>query len=60
MDVYMSTNLHQNVVGRIEAQDGLEVDTQATLFVDLRKVHFFEPGATGLNLSASEPTHALA
>ncbi len=60
MDVYMSTNLHQNVVGRVEAQDGLEIDTQATLYVDLRKVHFFEPGMTGSNLSATEFTHALA
>jgi multiple sugar transport system ATP-binding protein len=60
MDVYMSTNLNSNVVARVEAQDGLEVDTQATLFVDLRKVHFFEPGATGSNLSATEITHALS
>jgi multiple sugar transport system ATP-binding protein len=61
MDVYMSTNLHPNVVGRVEAQGGLEIDTQTTVYVDLRKVHFFEPGATGSNLCpANEPTHALA
>jgi multiple sugar transport system ATP-binding protein len=61
MDVYMSTSLHQNLVGRVEAQGGLEIDAQTTVYVDLRKVHFFEPGATGSNLSpATEPTHALA
>jgi multiple sugar transport system ATP-binding protein len=61
MDVYMSTTLHQNLVGRVEAQGGLEIDAQTTVFVDLRKVHLFEPGATGSNLSpAIEPTHALA
>jgi multiple sugar transport system ATP-binding protein len=59
MDVYMSSNLHQNIVGRVEAQDGLEIDTQATMHVDLRRVHFFEPGNAGTNLTASEQTHAL-
>ncbi len=61
MDVYVSTNLNDGIVGRVEAQPGLEVDTQATLHVDLRRAHFFEPGETGMNLSkASEPAHALA
>jgi multiple sugar transport system ATP-binding protein len=68
MDVFMSTKLHDHVVGRIEAQAGLVMDTQATVFVDLRKVHFFEPGETGMNLSvsaegktsANESSHALA
>ena len=31
------------------------------VYVDLKKVHFFEPGATGMNLSnAQEPAHAAA
>jgi len=61
MDVYMSTSLHDHVVGRVEAQTGLQMNTQATVYVDLRKVHFFEPGVTGMNLSlTTEPTHALA
>src|SRR5204863_10166310 len=51
MDIYMDTRLHQHVVGRVEATPGLEMNTQATVYVDLRKVHFFEPGATGMNLS---------
>jgi hypothetical protein len=57
----MSTNLHDHVVGRVEGQSDLVVYTQATLYVDLRKVHFFEPGTAGTNLSnTSEPAHALA
>jgi multiple sugar transport system ATP-binding protein len=74
MDVYMSTSLHDHVVGRVEAQPGLATDTQVTMYADLRKVHFFEPGETGMNLSLngtagggsapagrkSEPTHAVA
>ncbi len=61
MDVYMATMLNDHVVGRVEAQGGLQMDSAATVYVDLRKVHFFEPGETGMNLSATvEPAHALA
>ena len=62
MDIYMSTALSDHIVGRVEATTGLEMNTAATVYVDLRKVHFFEPGATGMNLSlvATEPAHAVA
>jgi len=66
MDVYMKSNLHDPVVARVEAQAGLQVDAAATLYVDLRKVHLFEPGEAGMNLSletlspATEPAHAIA
>lgn len=69
MDVYMSTNLNDHVVARVEAEsaqggalgNGLRADAQATLYVDLRKVHFFEPGETGMNLSLTNETdHAAA
>jgi multiple sugar transport system ATP-binding protein len=66
MDVYLKTSLHDPVVARVEAQSGLRVDAAATLYVDLRKVHLFEPGETGMNLSletlspATEPAHAIA
>jgi multiple sugar transport system ATP-binding protein len=64
MDVYMQTNLNDRpVVARVEAT--AKVDSPVTMFVDLRKAHFFEPGETGMNLSlpqgfSSELTHALA
>ena len=73
MDVYMETNLTDRVVARVpapveasaEAPDALRGDSQATLYADLRKIHFFEPGETGMNLSLSqgytkELSHALA
>ncbi|HZK82624.1 MAG TPA: hypothetical protein VFC46_16185, partial [Humisphaera sp.] len=61
MDVYASTVLHDQVVARVEAQEGLQIDTQIALHADLRKIHFFAPGATGLNLSkTSELPHAVA
>ncbi len=68
MDLYMETNLNDRVVARVEASGraaGLRGDSQVILNVDLRKIHFFEPGDTGMNLSlssgfSSEPAHALA
>jgi multiple sugar transport system ATP-binding protein len=61
MDIYMDTTLHKHVVARVEAQMGLTMNTAATVYVDVRKVHFFEPGATGMNLGlANEPAHAVA
>jgi multiple sugar transport system ATP-binding protein len=70
MDLYMSTALHDYVVGRTEAEIGLHMGTAATVYADVRKAHFFEPGATGMNLSlkttgatraaAKVPTHAIA
>jgi multiple sugar transport system ATP-binding protein len=61
MDVYGSTGLHDHVVARVEAQGDLQPDQRATLWVDLRKVHCFEPGDAGMNLSkTSEPIHAIA
>ena len=61
MDVYASTSLHDHVVARVEAQEGLGVDSRMTLYVDLRKIHVFAPGDTGLNLShTSERAHAVA
>jgi ABC-type sugar transport system ATPase subunit len=63
MDIYMTTasELHDHVVGRVEAQPGLEMNSQIPLYADLRKVHFFEPGVTGMNLSlVQESAHAVA
>jgi multiple sugar transport system ATP-binding protein len=61
MDLYMATSLHDPVVGRVEAQAGLVVGSQICLRVDLRRIHFFEPGDTGMNLSlVNESAHAFA
>jgi multiple sugar transport system ATP-binding protein len=61
MDVYVRTALKDPVVARLEAQGGLAPDAPLTLYVDLRKVHYFEPGETGMNLSLTKDnTHALA
>jgi multiple sugar transport system ATP-binding protein len=61
IDLYVSTCLHDQVVARVEAQAGLQIQSRVTLYADLRRVHFFAPGVTGMNLSqTSEPAHAIA
>ena len=59
MDVYVQTALNDHVVGRLEAQAGLTADTRIVLYADLRKVHFFEPGETGRNLSLGPAVSAI-
>ena len=49
MDVYVRTSLTEQIVSRLEAQAGLPIDAALTLHVDLRRIHFFEPGETGTN-----------
>ena len=61
MDLYMATRLNDHVVGRVEAESGLAIGQETTVFVDSRRIHFFEPGDTGMNLSlTNEPAHAIA
>jgi hypothetical protein len=60
MDLYMATRLNDHVVGRVEAESGLTIGQETTVFVDSRRIHFFEPGDTGMNLSlTNEPAHAI-
>ena len=61
MDLYLSTTLHPHVVARVKAETGLGGIGKTTMYVDLPKVQFFEPGVTGVNLSLSaEQAHAVA
>lgn len=61
MDVYANTAMHDSVIMRLEAQEGFQIDSLATVFAAMRKVCFLAPGEAGANLSqTSEPTHAFA
>jgi len=66
MDVYMSTALNNPMVARIEAADAPSpfpaANSKATAFIDSRRVLFFEPGETGMNLTLENmsPTRELA
>jgi multiple sugar transport system ATP-binding protein len=53
MDIYMDTALHSHVVGRVEATVDLALEAHSTVYVDARRLHFFEPGETGMNLTLS-------
>ena len=65
MDVYMATALRDDVVARVEAPSlgadrGMVMDSKVEAYIDLRKIHVFEPGPTGKNMSlAQEKSHAL-
>ncbi len=61
VDVYLTSVLSDRVVARVEAESGLQMDSKVDLYIDLRKVHFFEPGKTGMNLTAANQlSHAHA
>ncbi|MCC5829581.1 MAG: sn-glycerol-3-phosphate ABC transporter ATP-binding protein UgpC [Phycisphaeraceae bacterium] len=50
MDVYCDTQDGNRLVARVRAEP-LEPDQQITLHVDMTKVHLFEPGTYGRNLT---------
>jgi multiple sugar transport system ATP-binding protein len=65
MDVIGKTASGHQVVARIEAVEQLSGASEVNMFFDLRKIHFFEPGDAGMNLSLSsgattELNHAIA
>ncbi len=50
MDVYTQTSEDKRLVARIKAEP-LEAGTQARMYLDMHKVHVFEPGTYGVNLT---------
>ena len=51
MDLYTATPKHPHIVARIDAQPELEAGQQIRLHLDMSKVHVFQPGDAGANLS---------
>jgi len=56
MDLYVATERHPHLVARVDAQRGLEAGQKIDLYLDTRKLHVFEPGEHGANLSLPRPT----
>ena len=56
MDLYM--RFEQKNHARLNAQDDSAQDQQAELLIGRLQVHFFEPGAAGMNLSLRGSTAA--
>jgi len=50
MDVHMSAGDGAALVARVDAHERLEERQQQQMYLDLEKVHFFEPGDAGGNL----------
>ena len=51
MDLYVATDAHPHLVARVDAERGIEPGQEVSLHLDMNKVHVFEPGETGRNLS---------
>jgi len=50
MDVYAATANHSHIVARVDARRDIKEDQQLKLYLDMNKVHIFEPGEEGANL----------
>ena len=51
MDLFASTERHGHIVARVDARADLAPGMAVELRLDMRKVHVFEPGEEGSNLS---------
>jgi multiple sugar transport system ATP-binding protein len=58
MDLYLATAKHDHIVARVDAHRGLEPDTQRDFYLDMDRVHLFEPGDAGKNLVLESSTAA--
>ena len=55
MDVHLSTPSHPHSIAHIDAHERLAVGATCRIYVDLDRIHFFEPGEAGANLSTRSP-----
>jgi multiple sugar transport system ATP-binding protein len=51
MDVYMQTGAHDHIVCRVDAHSRIEEGMNMTMHLDMHRVHLFEPGELGRNVS---------
>jgi len=51
MDLYAATASHDRIVARVDAERDVEAGRQVKLHLDMSRVHVFEPGGHGANLS---------
>ncbi len=51
MDVYVQTAVHDHLVCRVEANRSLRDGMQLSMYVAMDRVHAFEPGEEGVNVS---------
>jgi multiple sugar transport system ATP-binding protein len=54
MDMYCSTPNHPQIVARVHAVPGIEADQDVKLYIDSTRMHIFEQGELGANISLVE------
>ncbi len=52
-DVYMTTTAHKNLVGRVDGRVSVVEGQELHMFIDMNRVHVFEPGELGMNVTAT-------
>jgi multiple sugar transport system ATP-binding protein len=55
MDVYLATPQHPRIVAQLDAYSGVRAGEEVDLYLDLARVHFFEPGDNGRRIGAQVP-----
>jgi len=50
MDLYATTANHPHIVARVDARRDIAIGNDLELYLDMQKIHVFEPGDTGVNL----------
>ncbi len=53
MDVYFSTPSHDHLVCRVDSHSRVREGQDLAMHLDMSRVHFFEPGEAGVNISLS-------
>lgn len=51
-DIYMTTAARKNLVGRVDGRVSVFEGQELTMFIDMNRVHLFEPGELGVNMTA--------
>jgi multiple sugar transport system ATP-binding protein len=50
MDVYLTTAQGKQLVAHVDAFSGLATQQSLSVYIDMQRAHFFEPGENGVNL----------
>jgi hypothetical protein len=51
MDLHLSGPVHDHLVARVEASRDLREGMKLPMYLDMDRVHLFEPGDEGVNVS---------
>ena len=54
MDVYLASESHPHIVAHVDAFGGINSGELAEMFVDMERVHFFEPGEVGKRIATNK------